>query len=473
MSFTRQPLGFDEGWDLQAARSLAENGTYASFGSLYGGPDKVLDPHLSTGPTTMIPIAATFKVFGIGVLQARVIIMLFYLAVIYLVAWYAYERTKSGYAILAPLLFLLVASQPVNFRLDVLGEIPAIAYALGSLVAWHRKKFLLAGMLAAFAVLSKMIAFFLIIAGTLLLFVRLVRYWKKDRRPILIDAGWWVIGGALPLFFWEVFKFFQLGGSFAAYKQNWHDYVHFFMETGSGLSDNGTYLSLSERFNLFVSAFDIEKLLLLLIVVTAGVLLYLRRKQLRAAISANLYGLTFMGIYLLWWFLMANGKYTRYVVPLAAISIGVVVAMIFQLPKAVQHLKKIPRSVYHGAGLLLMTIALAGVHQYYFPMHVQQYSPSLADQQRIAKRIAESHPLALTHMGWWQNPEIAFLGDLRSKDEHWRAPGSTYELILSPTQLVIVPDQYADGKTRCTEIYMQEVGYTYCKAYKPLNFKEH
>ena len=472
LSFTRQPLGFDEGWDLQAAHNLAENGTYASFGSLYGGPDKVLDPHLSTGPTTMVPIAVAFEIFGVGVSQARVVMMLFYLATIGLIAWYAYERTKSGHAIIAPLLFLLVTRQPVNFRMDVLGEIPAAACILGSLLAWQRKKFLLAGLLAALAVLSKMIAFFLIIAGTLLLFMRLVRHWKKDRQPVLIDSVQWVIGGAIPMLFWEIFKFIQLGGSFAAYKQNWHDYAHFFINTGSGLSDNGVHLTFGERFDLFVMAFDIERLLLLLIIVAGGTLLYLRRKQLRSVVSANAYALTFMGVYSLWWFVMSNGKYTRYVVPLAVISIAVLVAMSFQEPRVVARLKKIPKRVYHGAGAVMVLVALFGVYQYYFPLQTPEYSPNLADQQRIAKRTAESHPLALTHIGWWQNPEIEFLGNLRSKDEHWRAPGSTYELILSPTQMVIEPDQYADGKTRCAEIYMQEVGYIYCKAYKPLDFKE-
>jgi 4-amino-4-deoxy-L-arabinose transferase-like glycosyltransferase len=470
LSINRQPLGFDEAWDLQASSNFAENGSYASFGSLYGGPDKVLDPHLSTGPTTMLPVALSFELFGTGVIQARVVMMAFYLLAIALIAWYAWERTKSGYAIIAPLLLLLVASQPVNFRLDVLGEMPGIACALGSLIAWHRKRFLLAGLLAGLAVLSKMIFFFLIIAGTLILVFRLVRHWK-DKRPVLLDAGRWIAGGAVPLLFWEIFKFFQLG-SFAAYIQNWKDYVHFFMKTGSGLADDGTRLTFGERSDLLILAYDIETWLLLGIVLSAAGLLYLRRKQLRAVAGRSLYGLTFIGLYLAWWFLMADGTYTRYVVPLAAILIAVVVAMMLQEPVAVKRLKQWPKRLYYGLATVILLVSLAGVYQYYFPLKTPAPSPSLADQQRIANHIAASRPHNLTHMGWWQNTEIAFLGDLRSKDERLRAPGETYELLLAPIQKIIVPELYEGGRSRCIETYLEELDYIYCRAHKPLDYVE-
>lgn len=471
LSITRQPLGFDEAWDLQASSNMAERGSYASFGSLYGGPDKVLDPHLSTGPTTMIPVALSFELFGTGVVQARVVIMLFYLAAIALISWYVFERTKSGYALVAPLLLLLVASQPVNFRLDILGELPGVACALGSLIAWHRKKLLLAGLLAALAALSKMILFFLIIAGSIILAVRLIRSWK-NKRPVLLDAGRWLIGAAVPMLFWELFKFFQLGASFSAYIQNWKEYAHFFMKTGSGLSDSGTYLGFGERFDLLAMAYDIEKWLLLGVALAAAGLLYLRRKQLRKTAERNSYGLTFVGLYLLWWFLVANGRYTRYVVPLAAILIVVTTAMTLQEPAAVKRLKLWPRRLYHGLALLVVAISLLGVYQYYFPLTAPAYAPSLADQQRIADRVAASKPQALTHMGWWQNTEIAFLGDLRSKDERLRSPGETYELLLAPVQKIIVPEMFDSGRSRCEEVYLEEFGYIYCKAYKPLDFTE-
>ncbi|MFN3762806.1 MAG: glycosyl transferase, partial [Anaerolineae bacterium] len=71
---------FDEGSHLHVPKTLVRFGVYADYSSegfrYYG-------PTIGVGPTVMLPIAAAFKLFGIGLLQARLVMVLYLLAAIY------------------------------------------------------------------------------------------------------------------------------------------------------------------------------------------------------------------------------------------------------------------------------------------------------------------------------------------------------------------------------------------------------
>ena len=71
---------FDEGSHLHVPKTLVKYGVYAdisSEGFRYYGPT------IGVGPTVMLPIAAMFKVFGVGLLQARIVIAFYLLAAVY------------------------------------------------------------------------------------------------------------------------------------------------------------------------------------------------------------------------------------------------------------------------------------------------------------------------------------------------------------------------------------------------------
>src|SRR5512145_1124704 len=70
-NLTRFPAPwFDEGSHLHVPKTLVQYGVYAdisSEGFRYYGPT------IGVGPTVMLPIAGMFKLFGIGLLQARIV----------------------------------------------------------------------------------------------------------------------------------------------------------------------------------------------------------------------------------------------------------------------------------------------------------------------------------------------------------------------------------------------------------------
>lgn len=131
---------FDEGLNVSTAATLATR-------HVYGLPDsagiRVMDPAIQTGPVVIVPIAAAFKLFGVGLLQARLVMLgfaLFALASYFLLA----RRIAAGTAPIAVALLLLgngeLYASFVPLARQVLGEVTALGcFCLGSWL-WLRRR---------------------------------------------------------------------------------------------------------------------------------------------------------------------------------------------------------------------------------------------------------------------------------------------------------------------------------------------
>src|SRR4051812_42311390 len=65
---------FDEGSHLMVPKSLVLFGVYADYDS---SGFRYFGPSTGVGPTVLLPIAAMFKVFGVGLLQARLVVAVY------------------------------------------------------------------------------------------------------------------------------------------------------------------------------------------------------------------------------------------------------------------------------------------------------------------------------------------------------------------------------------------------------------
>jgi len=130
---------FDEGLNFQPPRNLVLHGQYALLSS---EGFRVLDPALQTGPPVTLPIAFSFRVLGIGLLQARLVTSLF--SILCVVIYYHIAQSLYGRAVgwLAAILLLTFAADDfVSFLYlgrQVLGEIPALFFFLSGLLIWFR-----------------------------------------------------------------------------------------------------------------------------------------------------------------------------------------------------------------------------------------------------------------------------------------------------------------------------------------------
>ena len=121
---------FDEGFTTHAARTLVERGVYGT----YNAQDSYVyfDSGVSTGPTLVLPIALSFKLFGYGMWQARLVNVAFTLVML----WGIFALTKRLYGQSMGWLSVMIVLGWPNFAgagflhvsRQVLGEAPALAF---------------------------------------------------------------------------------------------------------------------------------------------------------------------------------------------------------------------------------------------------------------------------------------------------------------------------------------------------------
>ncbi len=85
------PLWWDEGWTLSVARNWVEHGDY---GRLLEG--KIVPAGLQAAPLVTATVSLSFRFFGVGVIQARMVGVVFTLACLALIGYLAqriYDRS--------------------------------------------------------------------------------------------------------------------------------------------------------------------------------------------------------------------------------------------------------------------------------------------------------------------------------------------------------------------------------------------
>lgn len=128
---------FDEGSHLHVPKALVQTGRYADRSS---EGFRAFGPTIGVGPTVMLPIAAVFKLGGISLLSARLVIVAYMLLALAAFALLMNRLAGRRIAILSTV--LLLASPGLDFirtGRQVLGEVPAFAFLLCGLLVWFAR----------------------------------------------------------------------------------------------------------------------------------------------------------------------------------------------------------------------------------------------------------------------------------------------------------------------------------------------
>jgi 4-amino-4-deoxy-L-arabinose transferase-like glycosyltransferase len=193
---------FDEGLSFQTAKNIALDGQYG-LRSTEGFV--AFHPLIQTGPTVLLPIALVFRLAGIGVLQARLVIVLYTVSALAVFYWLVRNVCSRRVAFLASLLLIFTFDYEftsfVFMGRQVLAEVPALAFFwLGTLVwfqAWKSSRWpvlIWPGLLWGLAMLTK-VQFALVLPTALILFGLFDRISVRDLQirhilvPILVSGG--------------------------------------------------------------------------------------------------------------------------------------------------------------------------------------------------------------------------------------------------------------------------------------------
>ena len=194
-NLTNYPLPwYDEGSHLHVPKTLVRLGQYADYSSegfrYYG-------PTIGVGPTVMLPIAAVFKVVGVGLWQARAVVAIYLL--ITLVVFFLIAQALGGARLAWAAAALLIGSRGVallEYGRQVLGEVPGLFFVVAGLAvwftAWERaslRRLVAVGLLLGLAVVTKT-QYFIILAPALALgwVLNLVYYRSAPQKVFLIPG---------------------------------------------------------------------------------------------------------------------------------------------------------------------------------------------------------------------------------------------------------------------------------------------
>jgi 4-amino-4-deoxy-L-arabinose transferase-like glycosyltransferase len=125
----------DEGFVLQGALNLVRYGQYA-MRSVEGF--RILDqPLVANGPGIVLPITAVFELFGVGLLQARIVAAVYTILTVLVYFMVAKKLYSTPAALLSSFLLLAVPKEGLLwFGRMAVGNVPALFYFLFGYLLW-------------------------------------------------------------------------------------------------------------------------------------------------------------------------------------------------------------------------------------------------------------------------------------------------------------------------------------------------
>lgn len=198
---------FDEGQYLHVPKALLQHGVYADWSS--DGP-RYYGPTTAAGPTVLLPIAGSFAIFGTGLLQARLVIIVYLLLGLALCYFVAARTATPRIALLATALLLASrGAATLPWGRQVLGEVPALTFVLAGLFFWnaaliHRcgRRALAAGVCWGLAMVTKNQAIVAFAPAVALLSLLEWRVYRNGRPSLwllpplvaaIISGGWLLV----------------------------------------------------------------------------------------------------------------------------------------------------------------------------------------------------------------------------------------------------------------------------------------
>ncbi|HEX7724158.1 MAG TPA: glycosyltransferase family 39 protein [Candidatus Paceibacterota bacterium] len=181
------PFTFDEGWAVQIASNIAHAGI---DGTQFTPSTMEHVPIVAIGYPLLYPLALWFKLFGAGVMQARLFMMLYMLGLA-VVSFVFVRKTFGNREALAALAILATFPPLYAFGKPVFGEIPVLFWLMTMLLCFryalsatrHRRLLLvLAGASAGLCVATKPMALVLLpvlVVGAVIVLRRRQASWKE------------------------------------------------------------------------------------------------------------------------------------------------------------------------------------------------------------------------------------------------------------------------------------------------------
>jgi 4-amino-4-deoxy-L-arabinose transferase-like glycosyltransferase len=406
-NLTRFPVTwFDEGSHLHVPKTLVRFGVYADYSSegfrYYG-------PTVGLGPTVMLPIAGVFSLFGIGLLQARIVMAVYLCATVYV--FYRLAESLGGEKTAWVAVLLLVSSRSISlltYGRQVLGEVAGFFFLAAGLWLWLDKweksktrNLVIIGLLFGLSIVTKY-QYLIVVAATIgLAWIFNLLYYKKTTHKTFLIPG--IIAG-ICFVIWQTYQIVYLGPSTTA--ENLAQFRQFTAGAALVFSPSLILRGIQQLldFNVFSGA--------ILLFGLYGFFISLPRTR-----DGQRWGTLFILAFVnLGWFVVASISWLRYAFPGLAIMTLFVARFFSDLTnhftfdgKDIKHLfKEGSQGVLQAASRLALLMWLAAM--VLVPMAqtaVEIVRPPENTPVKIAEYLEENVPLGELIETW--EPELGFL----------------------------------------------------------------
>lgn len=420
---TSRDLMFDGGMNLEVSRSIAEG----------NGPRRMYDfrevfpPGVQSKEPLVLLGALSFKVFGVGPLQAQLPNLLYFTLATVLVVL-VIRRTADLASALMAAVFSLAVPEMSQYAIGGYGEIPTLFFGLASLavVAWPGtqcswRRSILAGTFAGLAIATKVVGVFPVAAVGLVLCIRAFIEMRPAFASMFRCAVAFIAGILVPLAMVECWRWFWLGA--AGYQEWWaYQITSILFQAGATATEPGVsgLAKALHHFELLAGYLSVSRAwtlgLICSPIVAVGVLYAAASVEWRARCRWWLLGLMLiLGLYFPWWLgiVPTEKAWLRYIY-IALMSLGMLggIAVIGHLELAVRE-RRLGRRVLHAglAGVVLVGFAPFAARSLQAPI---RFGP---DNDVLATLFAAKTVTALPAnemvfgFGWYAAPTVQLYVD--------------------------------------------------------------
>lgn len=434
----RADVNFDEAINLQVPVSLATAGEYRTHYQYA----RRFDPKITSGPTILLPIAGIFRLFGIGLVQSRVISWFYFMLMIWGLVTITIRLANTWAAVVAALLVILLP-ELFFFGLRTLGEIPALFFFLISVITLGMNKPGLTGVSLGLMTLTKLIFG---IAALPLLIAGIASLWLLPfRKRVLIFFGRMAMGWVAVFAVWELYRWKILGWS--GYIENISDHFGYFQAATS--STQAVLTILKAHVKAFATPFGTGKVVALAAIGTCIIILlyslwYFSRGGITQVLTSlvewrgsyeltesgelewtrkimGLYLTGFASTYLIWWLTSKVSAWWRYLLPFYIVLILLFSCALvngFRVAFGANSPFKLLKQAIWVLGMLIASLAVIRLATLQMTNPFPDIYSTNLPQQDIAAEIREQSDKGAfyTYWGWYQAPELSFLSGVMFYD---------------------------------------------------------
>lgn len=362
------PTWMDEGVITQVARNMALNNEHA----IQTAPGEFLSgSYITTGYPVTFPIYISFLLFGIGILQARVIMAIFIIllfSALYILLQ-KNEGTRDSKWFLYITLLLVASFAPLYGQgKNVLGEVPGLCYLILSFIflqkmytgVYKNYQAILAGLFLGLAIVTKPIYLLIALATVITFFLYREKLFSDQKKISLC-----IIFLVLPILVWLMIQF--QGDTLANVTS---------LYSNPNAEPFGNVL-LSNLTRFFTEAQPLYTLLLFLAWTITGTIRWTRRKLIK---PVEVLAWIFSGLILLA-YLRTAGFY-RYFFP----------AEILSLIFFVDSVKEVIAEKYHRSFLVCLALLVCfQLHQTFFNSWISVHNEGYRSA-RLSEHIGKIDP---------------------------------------------------------------------------------